>query len=206
MATVRRTAEPAESEQDFEREIAALLPRQGDWSEEAYLWLTDRTNRLVEFSNGRIEVLPMPTEQHQAILSYLFLAFHAFLQPIGGKVFFAALRLRLRTGKFREPDLLLLLAANDRRRGNAYWTGADLVLEVVSPDDPSRDLVKKRREYAQAGIPEYWIVNPQTETIAVLRLEGTKYVEHGLFGRGTTAASALLTGFAVSADAVFDAD
>jgi Uma2 family endonuclease len=206
MATLRRTAERTDNKKEFDREIAALLPDQGEWSEEDYLWLTNHTNRLIEFSNGRIEVLPMPTEKHQAILSYLFLAFHAFVHPIGGKVFFAALRLRLRTGKFREPDLLLLRSADDPRRGNAYWEGADLVVEVVSPDDPNRDLVKKRREYAQAGIPEYWIVNPQTETIAVLRLEGAKYREHGLFGRGTTATSALLAGFEVGTDAVFDAE
>jgi hypothetical protein len=79
-----------------------------------------------------------------------------------------------------------LPSAADPRRQNAYWTGADLVIEVVSPDDPQRDLVTKRSEYAQAGIPEYWIVDPQTETITVLRLEDARYVEHGVFrpGRG----------------------
>jgi Uma2 family endonuclease len=199
-ASEHRTAQP-----DWNHEIAALLPDQGDWSEEAYLWLTNQTNRLIEFTNGFIEILPMPTEKHQAILKLLFLAFNAFVEQLGGTVFFATLRLRLKSGKFREPDLLLLLAANDRRRGDAYWTGADLVLEVVSPDDPNRDLVKKRREYAQSGIPEYWIVNPQNETITVLRLEGTKYMTHGAFKRGTIATSALLSDFTVSVDGVFDA-
>src|SRR5262245_2067492 len=206
MATARQADRHSDNEHAFSLEIAELLPEQGDWSEEAYLWLTNHTNRLVEFTNGYIEVLPMPTEKHQAILLYLYRMFLPVIERIGGKVFVAALRLRLKTGKFREPDLLLLLSAGDSRRGNAYWTGADLVLEVVSPDDPSRDLVKKRREYAQASIPEYWIVDPQMEAIAVLRLEGAKYVEHGLFGRGATAGSRLLAGFAVSADVVFDAD
>jgi Uma2 family endonuclease len=202
------TAQPAErhtdTEPEFSLQIAELLPEQGDWSEEGYLWLTDHTNRLIEFTNGHIEVLPMPTERHQAILKYLFLAFFTFVERRGGTVFFAALRLRLKTGKFREPDLLLLLSADDPRRGNAYWNGADLVLEVVSPDDPDRDLVKKRREYAQAGIPEYWIVNPQAETITVLTLERTKYAEHGVFARGVAATSALLPEFTVSVDEVFD--
>jgi Uma2 family endonuclease len=85
--------------------------------------------------------------------------------------------------------LLFLANAGDPRRQNAYWTGADLVIEVVSPDDQARDLVTKRSEYAQAGIPEYWIVDPQTETITVLRLEDATYVEHGVFGRGETATS-----------------
>lgn len=39
----------------------------------------------------------------------------------------APLRLRVREGKFREPDLLVLLDARDPRRSNRYWTGADLV-------------------------------------------------------------------------------
>jgi len=65
---------------------------------------------------------------------------------------------------------------------------------------------KKRREYAQAHIPEYWIVNPQTELITVLHLENDRYVEHGVFKRGETATSALLEGFLVNVDAVLDAE
>jgi Uma2 family endonuclease len=206
MATARHAERHTETEQEWSQVLVELLPAQGDWSEEAYLWLTDTSNRLIEFTNGRIEVLPMPTDKHQTILLYLYHAFLPIIQGIGGKVLVAALRLQLRSGTFREPDLLLLRSASDPRRQNRYWTGADLVLEVVSPDNPDRDLVKKRREYAQAGIPEYWIVNPQTETITVLRLERTKYAEHGVFGRGAAATSALLPEFAVSVDEVFDAD
>jgi Uma2 family endonuclease len=183
-----------------------LLPAQGSWSEEAYLWLTDHTNRLVEFTDGRIELLPMPTDKHQAILTFLFLVLRGFVEPRGGKVRFAALRLRLRERKFREPDILLLLDAKDPRRQNRFWLGADLTVEVVSNDNPDRDLVQKRREYAQAGILEYWIVNPLDETIVVYRLQGKRYVRHGRFRRGQQATSALLTGFAVDVDEVFDAD
>ena len=205
MTTSTSVSEPRVLQSDWNSQIAALLPEQGDWSEDAYLWLTNHTNRLIEFSDGYIDILPMPTEKHREILLYLYRMFFALIEGMGGKVFVAALRLRLKSGKFREPDLLLLRSANDARRGDAYWTGADLVLEVVSPDDPNRDLVKKRKEYAQAGIPEYWFVHPQTETITVLRLEGAKYVEHGVSARGALASSALLAGFEVSVDAVFDA-
>ncbi|MDP9373848.1 MAG: Uma2 family endonuclease, partial [Chloroflexota bacterium] len=51
--------------------VLELLPLQGQWSEELYLWLTDQTNRLVEFTDGYIEVLPMPTDRHQSILLFL---------------------------------------------------------------------------------------------------------------------------------------
>ncbi len=84
-------------------------------------------------------------------------------------------------------------------------TGADLVAEVVSPDNPGRDLVEKRIDYAEAGIPEYWIADPRDETITVLSLWEDAYVEHGVFVRGDTATSPLLEGFAVDVTAVFDA-
>lgn len=186
--------------------ILDLLPMQGRWSEEAYLWLTDYSNRLIEFTDGYIEVLPMPTDNHQVILLFLYDLFRVYLQVVGGKVLVAPLRVRIRERKFREPDILLVRDADDPRRQNRYWHGADLVVEVVSPDKLERDLIEKRIDYAEAAIPEYWIVNPATQTITVLRLEADAYVEHGTFGRDAMATSALLEGFAVPVAQVFDAD
>jgi Uma2 family endonuclease len=71
--------------------------------------------------------------------------------------------------------------------------------------NPKRDTEEKPRDYAEAQIPEYWIVNPLDETITVLTLDGDAYREHGAFRRGQAAASVLLDGFSVQADAVFDA-
>ena len=183
-----------------------LLPLQGLWTEEQYLRLTAQTNRLIEFTEGYVEVLPMPTRKHQAISRFLFLDLLAFVQRLGGTVFYAPLRVRVAPGRFREPDLVLLLDVNDSRNQDAFWLGADLVVEIVSPDHVERDTVMKRADYAAAGIPEYWIVNPEEGTITVLQLEGSVYVAHGVFRRGDTATSALLQGFTVSVDAVCDAE
>jgi Uma2 family endonuclease len=185
--------------------VLTLLPPQGQWSQETYLWLTEHTNRLIEFTDGYIEVVPMPTDAHQTILAYLYQMFFSFLQAAGGKVLFAPLRLRIRERKFREPDILLLRQADDPRRQNRFWLGADLVVEILSPDKPERDLVEKRDDYAEAHIPEYWIVDPRDATITVLQLQGATYVEYGVFRRGSQATSALLDGFAVQVDAIFDA-
>jgi len=191
------------SPRDYRRAVLELLPPQGAWSEEEYLWLTDRSNRPVEFSDGTIEVLPMPTDEHQGISGFFYTAFGSYLTPRGGIVRYSPLRLRLREGKFREPDLMLLLDRADPRRDNRYWRGADLVLEIVSADEPARDLVEKRREYEAAGIPEYWIVNPLNRTILVLTLREGAYAEHGRFASGAQAKSAFLVGFAVAVDDVF---
>lgn len=178
---------------------------QGCWRDDDYLWLTDRCRRLVEFTDGYLEVLPMPTRGHQRILAFLYSAFQAFLNTAGGEVLFAPLRLRIRAGKYREPDLLAMRDARDARSGERFWTGADVVAEVVSADNPQRDFVDKRRDYAEAGIPEYWIVDPRTETITVLELVQGEYVEHGVHRRGESAASLAIPGLGVDVDGVFDA-
>jgi len=193
------------SQAQLQETVLELLPPQGDWSEAEYLWLTEMASQLIEYTDGYIEVLPMPTDEHQSILDWLVAEFRSYILPRGGKVLFAPLRLRLRDGKHREPDLLLLRDARDPRRQQRYWSGADLVLEVVSEDCPARDLVEKRREYEQAGIPEYWIVNPLDGTITVLTLREGRYAEHGAFARGMRATSALLPAFSLEVDAVFGA-
>lgn len=170
-------AQPTTSEPTWE--IAHLFPNQGHWSEEEYILLTNGTNRLIEFSQGKIEVLPMPTRSHQLIIAYLYqVFFELIMRPGRGTVLFAALRVRLWENKIREPDIVVMLAEHRDREHEEYFDGADLVVEIVSPDNPSRDLVIKRTEYAQAGIPEYWIIEPKTEIVTVLRLQGETYVEH----------------------------
>ena len=107
-----------------------LMPLQGLWTEQQYLKLTDQTNHLVEFDDGSIEVLAMPTEHHQAMLEYLFIALRTFIEQLGGKARFAPLRLQVHAGRFREPDILLVRDANDPRRQDRFWLGADLVVLV----------------------------------------------------------------------------
>lgn len=186
--------------------VLDLEPLQGLWTQVQYFKLTDHSRRLLEFTDGYLEVLPMPTDRHQVISRFLLFALFAFVHRLGGTVLYAPLRLQIRAGKFREPDLLLVRDAQDSRRQNRFWLGADLVVEVVSPDAPERDTQVKRIDYAEARIPEYWIVNPMDETITVLTLVGDTYTEHGVFRRGQHANSALLHGFVLSVAEVFDAE
>lgn len=187
-------------------DIARLFPDQGSWDEEDYLGL--ETNHLVEFSYGCIEVLPVPTISHQRIVAFLYNALLAFVTARNlGEVLFAPVRVRLRKGKFREPDVVFMSSRHAERIGERFWNGADLVMEVVSDDAQSRhrDLDVKRVEYARAGIAEYWTVDPEEHTITVRRLSGSRYIVHGEHGAGDVAVSALVSGFSVEVAAVFRA-
>ena len=81
MATTLEIATELPASQDWRDILVELLPAQGSWSEEEYLVLTDHRSRLVEFTDGFLEVLPMPTDKHQSVLKFLFLAFFGFVEP-----------------------------------------------------------------------------------------------------------------------------
>jgi Uma2 family endonuclease len=184
--------------------VALLFPPQGSWSEADYLQLD--SGRLVEFSEGCIEVHDMPTKAHQRIVRFLFQVLHVFVSGGSlGEVFFAPLPVRLWNEKFREPDIAFVAKGRGDYRG--YPDGADLVVEVASDDEASRrrDFDAKRDEYCRAQIPEYWIVDPRQGAIIVLYLADATYREHGVFRRGESASSRVLKGFSVTVDDVLDA-
>lgn len=189
-------------------DVAQLFPSQGDWSEEEYLALAMRTNRLIELADGRLEVLPTPTEEHQLIIWYLMDLLRDFVRPRQlGEVLFAGIPVRLAERQMREPDVLFMLAKHAKRAGNEVWEKPDLVMEVVSKNDPARDLKTGRKEYAAAGIPEYWIVDPRKKRILVLTLPAgsSVYEVAGEYAPADMAACVLLKGFAVDVAATFAA-
>jgi Uma2 family endonuclease len=199
--TEARVFGPASEETDL------VIPDQGNWTEEEFLRAFPE--RGYELSNGFVEVLPMPTDRHQAVLEFLYRAAWSFVTSRElGTVRSSGIRVRLWEEKIRQPDVTILLRENTGRNENKFWRGADLAIEVVSDDKPSRDWKVKRAEYAAAGIREYWIVDPRDRSITVLSLpDGEKvYREAGRYTEGQTAASLLLDGFRVDVTDVFTAD
>lgn len=183
--------------------IALLFPPQGHWTETDYLALD--AGRLVEFERGCVEVLDMPSKEHQRIVQYVYRMLFAFVEAESlGEVFVAPLPVRLWEQKFREPDVVFV--AQGRTDYQGYPEGADLVVEVVSDDAASRrrDLVTKRNEYSQAGVSEYWMIDPQERKVTVGNLQGAMY-EAREFGDEQTASSIRLPGFELGVAAILNA-
>lgn len=195
------------SEADYAWEVATLFPAQGYWSENAYLDLTDGTNRRIELVDGRLEFLPMPTELHQALVGFLYHALLTFVTKHDlGFVPFPSLRVRVPDGKrYREPDVLFIRKENYHLRSNRIWKGADLLMEIVSgdPKDRQRDYEDKIADYAATGVAEYWIVDPEQRMVTVHRLDGDRYAVAGQYGTSHKAVSVLLPGFAIDVTALF---
>jgi Uma2 family endonuclease len=199
-------ARPVSQRGDPTWEVTLFFPRQGEWTEDDYLSLG--TNWMIEFSDGILEVLPMPTLAHQMIVEWLYsqLKTYVLKQELPGRVLFAPLPIRLWAGKYREPDIVYL-NRQQLSESSGQPSGADFVVEVVSEgtDNRRRDLEVKPQEYAAAGIAEYWIVDPLRAEISVLVLDGLAYRRQGVFERGQAASSIFFPGFSVAVNGVLDA-
>ena len=183
--------------------IALFYPEQGGWTEADYFGLDG--GPLVEFDEGSVEVLDMPTKEHQRIVQFLFVLMAQWVSEHHlGEVFIAPLPVRLWPRKFREPDVVFV--ANGRSETDGYPNGADLVVEVVSPgqENRRRDIEIKSVEYAQACIAEYWLVDPENRSMTIHRLSDNQYdkVTHN---DASTVESVLIPGFKVSVAAILAA-
>ncbi len=159
------------------------FPIQGNWTVEKYFKLPE-DGRLIEYNDGLLEVVPMPDWMHQR-LAYLICAAieKVMVRAKRGVCALPPFRLQINQEKYRYPDIMYLSPDHLDRFQTDQWDYADLVVEIVSKDDPARDYVDKRAEYAQCGIPEYWIVDPVQNLIHVLALDPNQpgvYREHSV--------------------------
>jgi len=153
--------------------LVDIFPAPGDWTESEYLQLSDR-NLIVELSEGHLEIQPMPTSFHQIIVTRLTALLYIFAtQAKLGIV--STVPVRLWPGKMREPDIMFMLNEHKDRIQDQDWDVPDLAIEVLSPSSVDMDKHTKGNEYARAGIPEYWIIDPETKTTDILRLSGGSY-------------------------------
>ena len=149
-----------------EAPIAQLFPPQGQWTEDDYFALPD-TNRLIELSEGRLIMPPHPTLAHQEAVKRLFLRLHTFVEERGlGVVEIAPLPVRLWPGKIREPDIFFIAEEHQERLGEQVCGVPDLVVEVISPGTRRIDRHEKPYEYAKAGVAEFWLVDPDAQTVS----------------------------------------
>jgi Uma2 family endonuclease len=168
----------------------------------------DYEGRKWEIFDGELVVSPAPLAQHQRAVCRLHILLHAALQkPRIAEIFIAPFDVILGRSKVVQPDIL---AIRWNRRVTSLVDGRvrlapDLTIEVLSPSNRAHDNVRKRRFYARNGIPEYWIVDPEEQTIEVLeRTElGLTYRVHGWYGPGDKAKSAGFGELEVDVDALF---
>jgi Uma2 family endonuclease len=167
-------------------------------------WLALPDDVRAELIDGEILVTPSPSFRHQDILGRVYRAIASWIEAGGGgRVAPAPVDVHLPSGAVVQPDVVFVASANLGVIHDVVRGVPDLLVEVVSPSRPERDVFVKRDLYARNGVPEYWIVRPDESSVEVLRLAGTSYRPAGYFLRGAEIRSPMLSGFALPTDDVF---
>lgn len=130
-----------------------------------------------EWVQGKVITLSPASNRHQALSDFLLALLLLFVQSRKlGTVRSAPFLMVLRDqNRAREPDLLFVRREHTERIRETHLEGpADLVVEIVSPDSVSRDRGEKFVEYEEAGIPEYWLLDPQRKQAEIYRLQAAE--------------------------------
>ena len=158
-----------------------------------------------ELLDGELIMVPAPSTGHQRIDTKLGWRLAQFVEQKSlGEVFFAPCDVVLSDINVVQPDLLFVSNARAHIITADNVQGPpDLVVEILSPSTAHRDRTLKRTLYAQYGVPEYWLVDPDARTVTVLRLGAAGFTVVAQYGAGDTLTSPTLPGFTVNLDDIF---
>jgi Uma2 family endonuclease len=149
-------------------------------------WTLEEVHRLPEDGNkyelvrGELFVTPPPGDEHETIAAKLNAILSPYVAAQGlGLVFRPKAVMRFDESEV-EPDLMVRALHPNRKKNDKDWDTAPipiLVVEILSAYTRRRDFQEKRALYLDAGVAEYWIVDPEQQSITVEQPEATR-TEH----------------------------
>ena len=168
-------------------------------------YLETSDDERYELLHGELIMAAAPLIAHQYILIKLAAMLETFVDECNsGNVFSAPTDVVLSDINVVQPDLLFV--SNERAhiitRENIQGA-PDLVVEILSPATAERDRSVKFELYAQHGVHEYWIVDPDARTITVFLLNEGEFEEVDTYSEGETLTSPMLEGFTFTLEGKF---
>ena len=162
--------------------------------------------RRYELVCGEVHLTPSPTTKHQIILGRLYASLDGFMsKTLLGRVLFAPLDVRLSPDTALQPDLIFVANAHAAIVQEDYIRGTpDLVVEVLSPSTTAHDRATKLPLYAEAGVGEMWIIDPQAMTVEILKLQGNRYLVEAALAGSRALTSACFPGWELPLPDLFD--
>lgn len=156
------------------------------WTYEDYLQLPD-DGRRYEIVEGELFELDAPTWDHQKVAGRIYALLLDYCDRTGnGEVGIAPIDVVLSKTAFVQPDVVYISSQRLSIITERVHGTPDLVVEVLSPSDPSYDRRKKYDSYQKNGVVWYWIVDPPERKLEIHRLVGGKYIKHGVYAGDET--------------------
>ncbi len=176
---------------------------------EEFLEISSKGEMRLEYINGEIFVLSSPSIQHQRISSKLHIVFYEYLQGKPYQVFFAPFDVHLRKKGLKDPDvvqpdLLIVCDLDEAESEDGRYMGTPaLVVEILSPSTRRNDMVSKLNSYMLAGVQEYWIVDPDKESVMIYTFSDHNDAGVQIYNTGQQIASSTFTGLTVDVSHIF---
>lgn len=155
-----------------------------------------------EWVDGRVYVMSPGNTPQSRLTRFLGSAIQHWAEEKQlGEVFVAPATVRMLEGSAREPDVFFFSNEHLNRVHKTYMEGPpDLVIEIISPDSRVRDRGEKFYEYEQAGVPEYWLIDPDRKKVEAHRLGADATYEAVPLGNPPVLRADCLPGMWVLAD------
>ncbi len=163
--------------------------------------------RWLELDDGELYFMPRPRRGHQFLALRLTTQFDnhldSFDEPPAEVYTELVVIISRESGRILIPDLSIFLRTpGDDTDISAAGNIPDIIIEILSTDR-NRDLVRKRQIYAEAGVREYWIFDPQNDTVLPLGLHDGEYIESPALTSDDTLTTPLLPGLSIPLADIF---
>ena len=156
-----------------------------------------------ELLYGRLPVTPAPSVRHQEVVGLAYRLLADFAGRVGGRALVSPVDVVLAEHSIVQPDVIYVSPARVGIVRQRVEGAPDLVVEILSPGTARRDLGEKLRLYAESGVTEYWIVDPELETFELL--ENTPTGFRVRLPEGSVYRSAAIAGFELDLEAFWRA-
>lgn len=182
----------------------AEIPERRLYTHEELVAELPETNQPCELWAGELIMSRAPSFFHQEIVARFFYRLYDWVSKNKlGKVVAAPIDMVLSPHRVTQPDIVFIAQERLGIITREINGPVDLAVEVISLGKRNRDRIEKRDLYEQYGVKEYWIIDPEAQTVEVLFLENGRYRLSMRCTTGQSAASVLLPGFEIAVTALF---
>jgi Uma2 family endonuclease len=171
------------------------------------------TKKRCEVVDGVLRLAPSAIPDHQWITGEIFVRLWEFVMVNGLGIVLTApsdLLIQRQPLRVRQPDIMFFNAERTGFLGRSHLKGLqifevppDLVVEVLSPSNSRRDIQDKLEDYRQIGVLECWLVDPETDTVGVIKLTSEGIAPEAVYGAEDTLRSAVLEGLELPLRQIF---
>lgn len=179
-------------------------------SYDEYMEISQKSTLRMEYINSEIILMESPDIKHQELIGRLYLIFSEYFRNRKCKVFLAPFDVKFNKKGLKEPDVIqpdLLIACDISREtvtdNNRYTGTPALVIEILSQNTRSKDMIDKLNTYMLSGVKEYWVIDPKNETILIYCFNDCDIDMLNSYKKSTKAPSNAFKDLCVNVDELF---